>query len=126
MVSRFVYIVVLFGLTFAGRWCVDYFSIPLPAPLIGLAILFVALTALKGVPEGLVWASQLLLKYLLLFFIPITVAVITFKSQLADHWQIITITLIASTVISLLLTAIITKHLLSRLPQKNKAEARRP
>ena len=125
MISRILYICVLFALTVAGRWCVDYFAIPLPAPLLGLAVLFVALTALNGVPEGLIWASRLLLKYLSLFFIPITVAVITFKSQLAAHWQIITFTLIASTLISLLLTAIITKHLLIRLPHKNQEEARR-
>lgn len=126
MISRIVYFLVLFALTLAGRWCVDYFSIPLPAPLLGMTVLFFALCALQGVPEGLLWASRLLLKYLSLFFIPITVAVITFKSQLAAHWQIIAVTLIASTLLSLLLTAIITKKLLIRLPENNQEEARKP
>ena len=54
------------------------------------------------------------LKYLSLFFIPITVAVITFKSQLSANWQIITFTLIASTVLSLILTAIIANKMLAK------------
>lgn len=112
MLARFVYILVLFSLALAGRWLVNYFSIPLPAPLLGLAVLFSALCALKGVPNGLIWSSRLLLRYLSLFFIPITVAVITFKSQLSAHWQIITFTLIVSTLLSLVLTAIITKKML--------------
>jgi len=114
MLARVGYLMLLFCLTLAGRWCVDYFSIPLPAPLLGLAVLFAALCVLKGVPEGLVWSSRLLLKYLSLFFIPITVAVITFKSQLSAHWQIITFTLIASTILSLILTALITKNMLAK------------
>ena len=114
MISRIIYLVVLFALALACRWFVDYFSIGLPAPLIGLAMLFFALYALKGAPEGLVWSSRLLLKYLSLFFIPVTVGVITFKSQLSEHWQIITFTLITSTILSLLLTALVAKKMLAK------------
>ena len=123
MVSRIAYIFVLFALTLVGRWCVEFFSIPFPAPLLGLALLFAVLLVLQGVPEGLLWASRLLLKYLSLFFIPVTVAVVTFKSQLAEHWLVISFTLIASTLISLLFTAIITNKLLLRIPPNNPAEA---
>ena len=112
MLARLVYVLMLVALTFAGRWFVDAFSIPLPAPLLGMLVLLTLLFAIQGVPEGLLWCSRLLLRYLSLFFIPVTVAVITFKSQLIAHWQIISLTLLSTTIFSLILTALITNHLL--------------
>ncbi|AOT09201.1 CidA/LrgA family protein [Pseudoalteromonas luteoviolacea] len=56
-----------------------------PAPLVGLIVLFLLLQFNIVSPEKLAPTSQILIKYLPLFFIPVGVGFISYISILTEH-----------------------------------------
>lgn len=105
MLSRLLSFAILALLALASTWLVEQLHIPVPPPVIGLIVLFLALLKLGRVPLSLAWVSRLLLHYLALFFVPATVAVVLFKEQIIEHGLILFFALISSTLISLFVAA---------------------
>ncbi|WJG10371.1 CidA/LrgA family protein [Aliiglaciecola sp. LCG003] len=102
---------VLLGFTYSNGWLVKYFALPLPSSLLGLLILFCIFLVAKKVPKDLVKASGFLLRYMALFFVPVTLSVVMFKQQILQYGVLVIFTLLVSTIISLLVTLLVAKKL---------------
>jgi holin-like protein len=95
----------------AGEAITLLFSLPVPGPVIGMALLFTAL-ALRGGPSGeLRETAQNLLQHLSLLFIPAGVGVMLHLQRMADEWFSILIALVASTFITIAITALVLRTL---------------
>ncbi|TXG88529.1 MAG: CidA/LrgA family protein [Rhodocyclaceae bacterium] len=97
-------------------------DLPIPGPVIGMALLFAALS-LRGAPgESLQTTSQTLLSHLSLLFVPAGVGIIVHLSRVADEWPALLAALIVSTFVSMAVTALVMKAL-ARRPAANSGSA---
>jgi holin-like protein len=103
-------ILLLFQLV--GEVLAHTFSLPLPGPVIGMALLFLALTVRGGVPEFLGDTSLGLLRHLSLLFVPAGVGVMLHFSRIGEEWLAITCALVLSTAATLAVTALTLRALL--------------
>lgn len=87
------------------------FSLPVPGPVIGMVLLFIYLLLKKGVAEKLAPVSLELLKHLSLLFIPAGVGVMVHAQRVAAEWLPIAAALVASTIVSIAVTAVVVKWL---------------
>jgi holin-like protein len=62
---------------------------------------------MRRIPTSVLFTGQLLLKHLSLFFIPATLSVFIFKDTLQQHILLISVVLFTSTLISLVVSALI-------------------
>lgn len=99
-----VFYIILF---LVSVFIVDKLSIPLPANIVGMVILFVAMLT-KVIPVRYVRrGSSLLLSEMLLFFIPAVVAIINYFDILEDEGIRILVVIVLSTTLVLSATAYI-------------------
>lgn len=107
IVRQFFAFVCLICFFYVGSWLQVAFSIPLPGALIGLILFFIVLLPMRRIPTSVLFTGQLLLKHLSLFFIPATLSVFIFKDTLQQHILLISVVLFTSTLISLVVSALI-------------------
>lgn len=84
-------------------------DLPLPGPVVGMALLFLALVVRGGVPDGLKDTASGLLKHLSLLFVPAGVGVMMHLHLIRDEWQAISAALVISTVVTIAVTALVMK-----------------
>ena len=85
------------------------FGLPIPGPVIGMALLF-AFLALRGGPgEDLQKTTQGLLQHLSLLFVPAGTGVMLHLHRLQDEWLPILLSLLVSTAATLAVTALVMK-----------------
>jgi holin-like protein len=96
------------------------FGLPVPGPVIGLALLFLSLIARGGVPEDLRATANGLLQHLSLLFVPAGVGVMVHLSRLREEWLPISVALVVSAVLTIACTALTMRWLL-RVSAKKKA-----
>lgn len=101
-------------------------SLPVPGPVIGMALLFATLV-IRGhfgrpLPQPLQHTAHVLLQHLSLLFVPAGTGVMIYLQLIADEWLPITAALIVSTLGGMAVTALILKAL---APSKPKAEGAR-
>lgn len=84
----------------------------LPAPVIGMLLLFLALS-LRGqsVPMPLGEASQQLIRFLPLMFLPPAIGIFFLGSQFNDQWPAIIGAIVIGSFLSLLFSAVLMKYL---------------
>jgi holin-like protein len=82
-------------------------DLPLPGPVVGMALLFAGLLLRGGVPEGLAKTSGGLLDHLSLLFVPAGVGVMLHFSLVAREWLPIAGALIGSAVLTVAVTALV-------------------
>jgi len=108
-------LLVLFQL--AGETLVDWLGIPLPGPVAGMILLFLALQVYtcpvfaRPLPLWLGSTASRLLGLLSLFFLPACVGVFFLDPDLLRQWPV----LLAATIIATLLASVFTALLLTRL-----------
>ncbi|MCQ9617506.1 CidA/LrgA family protein [Paenalcaligenes niemegkensis] len=102
----------LFVFQLLGEIVVQTLDIPLPGPLAGMLLLFLALIVRGGVPAELERTSGNLLQHLMLLFIPAVTGVMMYFERVADEWKAFLITSIVTTAITLVVTALALKWLL--------------
>jgi holin-like protein len=95
----------LLGFQLLGEVLVRAVGAPLPGPVLGMLLLFMALRLRGGAPAPLQRAAQGLLGNLSLLFVPAGVGVIVHLQLLAADWWRLLIAIVASTLITLLATA---------------------
>lgn len=88
-----------------GELLARLLGLPLPGPVIGLALLFASLIALGRVPEGLRSAADGLLRYLALLFVPAGVGIMAHYPRLEADAGAIGAALAVSTALALAVTA---------------------
>jgi holin-like protein len=108
------FLTLLLACQLAGEFLVLATGLPLPGPVVGMVLLFVGLIVRGGVPAGLQTVAGELLRHLSLLFVPAGVGVMLHLRLIAEEWAAISVALVASTVITVGVTAG-TMVLLSRL-----------
>lgn len=96
-------------------------GIPVPGPVLGMALLLFAVLLLKKVPSGVRTASEGLLRYLPLLFVPAGVGLINHGLLLKQDIWVISITLVVSTALTLIVTVLVLQGLKKLWGIKNDA-----
>ncbi|MGC9467019.1 MAG: CidA/LrgA family protein [Anaerolineae bacterium] len=94
-----------------GEIITAFFNLPIPGPVVGMVLLFFALTVRGSVPQNLEHTSQGLLRHLSLLFVPAGSGIVTYFALLAEEWIPLAVALVASTVITIASTALTMKGL---------------
>lgn len=97
-----------------GEAAALFFALPVPGPVIGMALLFAVLALRGSVSDQLRVTAQNLLQHLSLLFVPAGVGVMLHFQRMADEWLPITVALVASTFAALAATALILQFMTRR------------
>ena len=87
------------------------FNILIAGNIIGMVLIFVALKTKLVKINAVKPAADKLLKYMVLFFVPYGVGLKVHFEVLKEHWLSITLVIIASTVLTLYVTAFLQQKL---------------
>ncbi len=101
-----------------GTLLASWLGLPIPGPVLGMALLALGLLLAKRVPHGLKTAAGGLLKHMPLFFIPAGVGVIVLQDQLRAAWLPLVAAIIGSTLLALAVTALVMKGLARLLDRR--------
>jgi len=96
-------------------------GLPIPGPVIGMALLFLGLALHGAVPDGLQATAGGLLQHLALLFVPAGVGIMAHLSLLADEGWPILAALFGSTILTIAVTAGLVQGL-SRVFGKERSE----
>lgn len=100
------FITLVLVLQLAGELMARWLGLPVPGPVIGMVLLFIGLSLRGEPPTALADLAHGLLRHLSLLFVPAGVGVISYIGLLADEWLAITLTLIASTLLAVVVTGV--------------------
>lgn len=95
----------------AGEALAVALALPVPGPVIGLALLLGALTVRGGAPAALRDMANGLLGHLSLLFVPAGVGVMVHLDLLAAEWLPIVAALVLGTVVTIAVTALVMQRL---------------
>jgi len=95
-----------------GEVIVRLVGLPVPGPVVGMLLLFVALRTREKVPAAIDGAATGLLQHLSLLFVPAGVGVMLHFGRLADEWPAIVAALVLSTVLAIGVTALTMRALI--------------
>ena len=98
----------------AGEVLVRALALPLPGPVLGMALLFAALVLRNGPSDTLRNTATGLLQHLSLLFVPAGAGVMIHFSRIGGEWPAIVGALVASTALTLIVTALVLRLLLRR------------
>lgn len=102
MITGFM-VLLLFELL--GEVLVLLLNLPTPGPVVGMLLLLMTLLFLGKIPEDLDKTANTLLSHLSLLFVPAGVGVMVHFQRIRSEWLAILIALLASTVVTLVVTA---------------------
>lgn len=105
----------------AGEVLALALGLPVPGPVIGMAMLFATLIARGSAPPALRDTANGLLAHLSLLFVPAGVGVMVHAGRLADEWLPISVALVASTALTIAVTALVMRALGRRIPSGGQA-----
>ena len=94
-----------------GEVIVLTLGMPVPGPVIGMLLLFLTLVVRGRVSEALRDTANGLLTHLSLLFVPAGVGVMVHFSRLGSEWLPLAVALVASTVITIAVTALVMQAL---------------
>ena len=103
-------------------------GLPLPGPVVGMALLFAGLLVRRRIadggdeveiPEDLERTATGLLSHLSLLFVPAGVGVMLYLPLIAEEWLPITVSLVASTLLTIAFTALVMSWLVRRTGDKD-------
>jgi holin-like protein len=97
-----------------GEIVVVVLRLPVPGPVLGMALLFVTLIVRGAVGDDLRQAANGLLRHLSLLFVPAGVGVMAHLGRLTDEWWPIAVSLVVSTLVTIAVTALVMRALLAR------------
>jgi len=92
---------ILLAFQFAGESLANATGIPVPGPVVGMFLLFIALMIYGKVPHGLQTASTGLLNNLSLLFVPAGVVAFLHADELKHEWLPILVAVVGSTVLAM-------------------------
>ena len=97
-----------------GEVVAQLFALPIPGPVIGMALLFAALALRGGPSPELRDTAQNLLQHLSLLFVPAGVGVMLHFGRIGDEWLPLMASLIGSTLLTIAVTALVLRALSRR------------
>ncbi|TXE09532.1 CidA/LrgA family protein [Gelidibacter salicanalis] len=104
MLKGFLWIFIFLGLGELINYALD---IPIPGNILGMLLIFIALKLNIIQLKTLKPASDLLLKYMVLFFVPYGVGLMSYYDFIESYWVILSVAAVFTTLITLYITAII-------------------
>lgn len=102
-----------------GEVIAQALAVPIPGPVIGMALLFAALVMRGGPSADLRNSSRVLLQHLSLLFVPAGTGVMLHFQRISDEWVPLVASLVASTAITIAVTALVLK-ILTRASHRQK------
>ena len=96
-------------------------ALPIPGPVIGMALLFIALTVRGGPSADLRKTAQAMLQHLSLLFIPAGTGVMLHFQRMSDEWLALALSLLGSTLITIAVTALTLRFLARRRDHRSDA-----
>lgn len=96
-------------------------SLPIPGPVIGMALLFAALAVRGGPATELRDTAQGLLQHLSLLFVPAGTGVMLHYQRLSDEWLPVVVSLLLSTALTIGLSALVLRFLIRRSAASKEA-----
>jgi len=102
---------ILLMFQFAGEMIRAVTGLLVPGPVIGMVLLLIALLAKLPVPAGIHATSRKFLAYLGLLFVPAGAGVVTRLPMISAHWLPIVIAVVGSTIITMVITAVVMRGL---------------
>jgi holin-like protein len=103
-----------------GEVLAQLFALPIPGPVIGMALLFAALSLRGGPSDALRDTAQNLLQHLSLLFVPAGVGVMLHFHRIGDEWLPLAASLVGSTVLTIAVTALVLRALSRRAETAGK------
>lgn len=116
----------LLAFQLAGELLTGLLGLPLPGPVLGMALLFIALLIKGGPSDSLKSTSNGILQNLSLLFIPAGTGVLLHLNRLADDWLPLVASVLLSTTLAMATTALVIKALYKRQanrPAKERSDA---
>jgi holin-like protein len=107
-------VTVLLVYQLVGEIIVVALRLPVPGPVIGMALLFVSLIVRGSASADLRDTANGLLRHLSLLFVPAGVGVMAHLHRLSSEWLPITVSLVLSTLLTIAVTAVVMRALLAR------------
>jgi holin-like protein len=95
----------------AGEMAVLALGLPIPGPVAGMALLFAGLLVSGRVPPDIAQVGDGLLGNLSLMFVPAGVGVMLHAPLMASEWLAISVSLVASTLATIAVTALVMRRL---------------
>lgn len=99
-------IAVLLGCQLAGEVFSQILAVPVPGPVIGMALLMVILRYVPAAADALSETAHGILRHLSLLFVPAGVGVMLHAATVRDQWLAILVSVLLGTVITLVVTAL--------------------
>ena len=109
-----VHLATILGFQLIGEVLAQLFALPIPGPVIGMALLFAALALRGGPSPELRDTAQNLLQHLSLLFVPAGVGIMLHFGRIGDEWLPLMASLIGSTLLTIAVTALVLRALSRR------------
>ncbi|MES2263380.1 MAG: CidA/LrgA family protein [Pseudomonadota bacterium] len=97
-----------------GEGLVFALHLPIPGPVAGMLLLFCALLASPRLLEAIEASGTELLRHLSLLFVPAGVGIMVAAASIGTQWIAIALALVGSTLLTLAVTAAITRAVMAR------------
>jgi holin-like protein len=97
---------VIVGFEVAGDCCQRLTGLPIPGPVIGMALLLLALILRGGLPDALNRAATSLLSYLPMLFVPAGVGIMAHFDLIREQWPALIAGIAGSSVLAVAATAL--------------------
>lgn len=98
----------------AGEVISRSLGLPIPGPVIGMALLFLGLAMRGGPSTNLRNTAQGLLQHLSLLFVPAGTGVMLHFQRMSDEWLPLLASLLVSTAVTIGVTAVVLRALIRR------------
>jgi holin-like protein len=103
-----------------GEVLIVWSGLPVPGPVVGMALLFAGLTLRGGVPKELGRVVDGLLSHLSLLFVPAGVGVMLHIAMLREEWLAISVALVVSTLLTVAATGLVMTVLIRWVEHRGK------
>jgi holin-like protein len=106
-----------------GEGVIFALGLPIPGPVVGMLMLFVALVASPRLLAHIEETGAELLRHLSLLFVPAGVGIVVAAASIRGQWLGVIVSIIGSTVLTLGGTALVTGFLLRRQASEKPPES---
>ena len=100
-----IYLTLIFCCQLLGELLVTASGLPIPGPVVGMALLFAGLLVRGSIPDDLAVTGDALIANLSLLFIPAGVGVMLHVKLIGRDWLPISVALVVSTALTIAITA---------------------
>jgi holin-like protein len=101
------YLTLIFCCQLIGELVIAATGLPVPGPVVGMALLFVGLLARDAVPDDLSAVADTLIAHLSLLFVPAGVGVMLHARLIGNELVPVSVALVVSTVLTIAVTGIL-------------------